>query len=242
MEIWDVYDENRVLTGRTAVRGEPMNDGDYHLVVDMIYLNRKGELLVQKRAHQKEIYPDEWKFTGGSAISGENALDACARETKEELGFDIEKDKARLLLEYSQPKSHVIRSVFLVETDVPLSRMTLQKEEVQAARWILPEELMADAEIYEGVSNESFFHRVIGELSRLSGEKRVKKGRYRHFKGKEYVVLGIAVHSETLLPLVVYQAQYGSRGLWVRPVSMWNERILREGVDAPRFQFIGAEP
>ena len=49
----------------------------------------------------------------------------------------------------------------------------------------------------------------------------LKCGRYRHYKGKEYVVLGVASHSETLEKLVVYRADYGDRGLWVRPLAMF---------------------
>ena len=55
----------------------------------------------------------------------------------------------------------------------------------------------------------------------------IKPGRYRHFKGKEYEVLGVARHSETEEELVVYRALYGDFGLWVRPVSMWNETVER---------------
>lgn len=54
-------------------------------------------------------------------------------------------------------------------------------------------------------------------------DNEIKSGRYRHFKGKEYLVLYIAKHSEILEPMVVYQALYGERGIWVRPASMWNE-------------------
>ncbi len=67
----------------------------------------------------------------------------------------------------------------------------------------------------------------------------IKPGRYRHFKGKEYIVLGIASHSETLEPMVVYQAQYGEKGLWVRPANMWNETVERDNYRGPRFQYIG---
>lgn len=67
----------------------------------------------------------------------------------------------------------------------------------------------------------------------------IKPGRYRHFKGKEYIVLGIASHSETLEPMVVYQAQYGEKGLWVRPATMWSETVDRDDYRGPRFQYIG---
>jgi hypothetical protein len=67
-------------------------------------------------------------------------------------------------------------------------------------------------------------------------------GRYRHYKGREYRVVGIARHSETLEPLVVYQALYGERGLWVRPAAMFTELIVDNlGQRLPRFAFMAAE-
>ena len=63
----------------------------------------------------------------------------------------------------------------------------------------------------------------------------IQPGRYRHFKGNEYEVLYIAKHSETLEPMVVYRALYGERGIWVRPASMWNEIVERDGQASTRF-------
>ena len=60
-------------------------------------------------------------------------------------------------------------------------------------------------------------------------------GRYRHFKGNEYEVIGIARHSETEEPMVVYRALYGDGGLWVRPADMWNETVERDGKTYRRF-------
>lgn len=67
----------------------------------------------------------------------------------------------------------------------------------------------------------------------------IKQGRYRHFKGNEYRVLGMARHSETLEEMVVYQALYGQQGIWVRPAHMWNETVDRDGYHGPRFAYIG---
>lgn len=64
-------------------------------------------------------------------------------------------------------------------------------------------------------------------------------GKYRHFKGGEYELLGIARHSETLEPMVVYRALYGDGGVWVRPASMWNETVDKDGYRGPRFQYLG---
>ena len=67
----------------------------------------------------------------------------------------------------------------------------------------------------------------------------IKLGKYRHFKGNEYEVIGIARHSEDLSSMVVYHALYGEGGLWVRPAEMWNETVEREGKIFPRFTYIG---
>ena len=69
----------------------------------------------------------------------------------------------------------------------------------------------------------------------------IKLGKYRHFKGMEYEVIGVAKHSETLEEMVVYRALYGEGGLWVRPASMWNESVEREGKTFLRFTYIGDE-
>ena len=65
-------------------------------------------------------------------------------------------------------------------------------------------------------------------------------GRYRHYKGGEYEVVGVATHSETEESLVVYRPLYGERGLWVRPLSMFIETVEHDGEVIPRFAFIGA--
>lgn len=67
----------------------------------------------------------------------------------------------------------------------------------------------------------------------------IKLGKYRHFKGNEYEVLGVAKHSETLEEMVIYRALYGEKEVWVRPASMWNEEISRDGKTFPRFIYIG---
>lgn len=63
----------------------------------------------------------------------------------------------------------------------------------------------------------------------------LKPGKYRHFKGGEYELIAIAKHSETMEEMVVYRALYGEGGLWVRPASMWNEQVQRDGYCGPRF-------
>ena len=66
-------------------------------------------------------------------------------------------------------------------------------------------------------------------------------GMYRHYKGNHYQVLYLAKHSETLEDMVVYQALYGERGIWVRPASMWNETVNYQGKQVKRFTYIETE-
>lgn len=63
----------------------------------------------------------------------------------------------------------------------------------------------------------------------------IKPGIYQHFKGNRYEVIGIANHSETMEPMVVYRALYGEHGLWVRPAAMWNEIVDKPNYQGPRF-------
>lgn len=69
----------------------------------------------------------------------------------------------------------------------------------------------------------------------------IKPGRYRHFKGGEYLVIGTARHSESGEEMVVYRALYGEGELWVRPADMFSESVTRDGVTQPRFCYIGEE-
>jgi hypothetical protein len=69
----------------------------------------------------------------------------------------------------------------------------------------------------------------------------IQPGRYRHYKGNEYTVLGVARHSETLEELVVYRQEYGEQGLWVRPAAMFAETVEVAGQTVPRFRLLNTE-
>ncbi len=70
----------------------------------------------------------------------------------------------------------------------------------------------------------------------------LQPGRYQHYKGRAYEVLGVARHSETEEEFVVYRALYGERGLWIRPMAMFVETVMIEGHPHPRFQRLSDEP
>ena len=73
----------------------------------------------------------------------------------------------------------------------------------------------------------------------MSEKQDFRPGRYRHFKGGLYELLFTARHSETGEPMVVYRALYGAKEIWVRPASMWNETVERDGQRLPRFTYLG---
>lgn len=68
----------------------------------------------------------------------------------------------------------------------------------------------------------------------------IRPGRYRHFKGNEYTVLGVALHSETKEELVVYRPEYGEKALWARPKQMFLETVEVDGRIVSRFAYIEA--
>ena len=70
-------------------------------------------------------------------------------------------------------------------------------------------------------------------------EDKIKIGKYKHFKGKEYQVLGVAKHSETLEEMVVYKKLYDDYSMWVRPLNMFTEEVEVNGKKVPRFEYVG---
>lgn len=125
-ELWDVYDENRNLTGRLHRRGSPLARGDYHMGVDVWMRNSRGEFLLTKRSANKG-YPNLWESTGGSALAGEDSLTAALREVREETGLTLDPGKGRLL--FTQRGEDYFEDVWLFRQDFDLSCVVLQPEE-----------------------------------------------------------------------------------------------------------------
>lgn len=90
-----------------------------------------------------------------------------------------------------------------------------------------------------GKSAEDLIHKTPTMPDSLPPLPSIPLGEYEHYKGNHYRVLRVGRHSETLEPMVVYQALYGERGIWVRPAVMFKSTVDVDGVQVPRFRFIG---
>lgn len=138
-ELWDIYDEDRRLTGRTHRRGDPMKSGDYHLSVDVWQRNDGGEFLLTKRSPNKG-FPSLWECTGGSALAGDDSLQTAIREVREETGLTVLPEEGRLLL--MQKRKCDFKDVWLFRQNAPVEAVVLQEGETCEAKYVSAKELI----------------------------------------------------------------------------------------------------
>ena len=140
MEIWDIMNEDGVITGKTAVRGRTvLGRGEYHLVVHIWVISSDGNFLIQRRSEKRRLMPGEWAATGGSAISGESSVRAAARELSEELGIKAPKGSLKFAGRLKRRNSFL--DVWFIKCDADISRLRLQKSEVAEVKWVTSDEL-----------------------------------------------------------------------------------------------------
>lgn len=149
MEIWDLYDKDRIKTGETMVRGSQFKENTYHLVVHVCVFNLEGKMLIQQRQPFKDGWPNMWDITvGGSAVSGDTSQLAAEREVYEEIGYKLSLDGVRPALTINFDKG--FDDIYLIQKDIDISKLKLQYEEVQSVKWASKEEIlsMIDKEIF----------------------------------------------------------------------------------------------
>lgn len=149
MEIWDLYDKDRIKTGETMVRGSKFKENTYHLVVHVCIFNLEGKMLIQQRQPFKDGWPNMWDITvGGSAVSGDTSQLAAEREVYEEIRYKLSLDGIRPSLTINFDKG--FDDIYLIQKDIDISKLKLQYEEVQSVKWASKEEIlsMIDEEIF----------------------------------------------------------------------------------------------
>ncbi len=143
-EIWDLYDENKNLLGKTAIRGkDTLNPGEYHIVVDAIIINDKNEILITKRSSTKPSYPLLWECNGGAVKKGETSKEGIIREMKEEIGIDVDFNHGKLLFsevisksEKDNVKNNKIRDVYVFYQNVLLDDIVFQDGEACDKKYV----------------------------------------------------------------------------------------------------------
>lgn len=136
MEIRDLYDENKELTGKQVEKGEPVPLGYYYITVVAFIENTKGEFLLQKRVEKKD---GKWATTGGHPKHGESSLEGIVTEIKEELGIDINKDELALYKTIKTEDDFV--DMYHIKKDINISDIVLQEDEVDSVMWASREEI-----------------------------------------------------------------------------------------------------
>ena len=122
------------------VRGTPVPEGLYHLVVHIWIRNRRGDFLIQKRSPLVDNWKNIWFMTGGSVKAGDGSRDTVRREAEEEMGLTLDMDGARFIFRVPRDGEY-LTDVYLFERELDPATLCLQKEEVSEVRWASAEEI-----------------------------------------------------------------------------------------------------
>lgn len=134
IELWDLFDADRLPTGRTGVRQDGLVDGQLHVVVHVCLFNGAGQMLIQKRTLNKKDWPGLWDFTvGGSVHAGENSRQGAMREVREELGIELDLNGSRPSFTFNF--EYGFDDFYLLHREVDLMQLAVPNKEVDQVRW-----------------------------------------------------------------------------------------------------------
>lgn len=133
MELVDVYNNKHEKLNYTKGRKE-LEEGEYRLSCFVWIMNSKEEILIQQRLETAKTCPNMWETTSGGAIAGDDALQGTLRELEEELGIKPNKKDIRFIGSFARVNDFV--EVFLLKSNIDVSKLQLQEDEVQAAKWV----------------------------------------------------------------------------------------------------------
>ena len=141
MEIWDLYDENRNKTGKDWIRGNPIPDGFFHLVVHVWIKNNDGKFLISQRSETRKKQPLLWECVGGSVLKGETSLEGAIREVKEEVGIDLSNCPGKIVCtktrkDFNGRLFNDIVDMWLFEYNGIVDLNNATTDEVKQAKWL----------------------------------------------------------------------------------------------------------
>ena len=141
MELWDLYTENRIKTGETHVRGNPLPKDKYHLVVNVWIKNSEGKYIISRRSRKKSRNPLMFETVGGAVLKGENSLQAAIRETKEEVGINLDTKRAKLVFTDVRKNLNSILDVYIFEHDGTVDLRNATSDEVESVDFMNTEQI-----------------------------------------------------------------------------------------------------
>lgn len=141
MELWDLYDEKRNVTGIIHERGKDIPDGYYHLVVHIWIKNKDGKYLISRRSSDRKSYPLYLECQGGSVIQGETSLSGAMREVMEEVGIDLSNVDGKVIYTKMRKDFHDIMDVWLFQCDKDADLSKATTKEVCETMWMSYDEI-----------------------------------------------------------------------------------------------------
>ena len=148
-ELWDLYDLDLKPLNRTHIRGEQLSEGEFHIVVNILSVNKSGKILITKR-HPDKPFGGKWEISGGSVIAGETPLEGAKRELFEETGLNAEINKLLYMGQIIREQSGCIHNFYLYSEDFSEKDITLQQTETVDFK------LVSADEIYEMAKSGEF--------------------------------------------------------------------------------------
>lgn len=139
-ELRDIYDKNRLKTGRIKERGDKLLEGEFYLASYVCLFNKNGEMLIQKRSSQKKGWPNVWDFSvGGGAVAGETSKETAEREMMEEIGH--KRNLTNIKPSFSFSVSNGFFDLYLIEENINIECLTLQYKEIEQVKWASKDEI-----------------------------------------------------------------------------------------------------
>lgn len=138
MEKRDLYNINKEKTNETIYANEPIPENRYILIQLVLIQNNKGQILIQKRSKQKG---GKYGLTSGHAKKGETPIQGIITEMKEELGINVAPEELTLIYSERSDINQAFYDLFYLQNDYDISKMKLQKEEVEEVKWITQKEV-----------------------------------------------------------------------------------------------------
>ncbi len=169
IEVWDLYDKNRKLTGQEHIRGSgPIPDNQYHLVVHVWLRNSEGKYLIAQRAAHRESNPLMWECQGGSVLKGESSLDGALREVFEEVGVRLEPESGTLVFSHIRDVVNSVRfgdimDVWLFNCDDEANLIDATTDEVAQTKWATVDEIKELFDTGKFVNTLQYFFEKIGK-------------------------------------------------------------------------------